>query len=172
MSNHEWDLITGRELQSWQAVSESYQEQIPSIVTFPDEEHYVAFGFNGAVQFKDAANDEVMETNLDYLEGIAAAVSPDGKLFAVASYLGYARVWDTATWHEGETLRGFLNGVNSVVFSPDSQRLAIGGSNPDDAVKLWDVNSWQDVFTLEGAGSLFVDLRFFTRRQRHRRPEQ
>ena len=153
-SNHEWDLITGRELQSWRAVPE-IQDQIPPIVAFPDGAHYVAFGFNGAVQFKDAANDEVMEANLDYLEGIAAAVSPDGKFFAVASYLGYARVWDTATWHEEETLRGYLNGVNSVAFSPDSQRLAIGGSNPDDAVTLCDVNSWQDVFTLEGAGSLF-----------------
>ena len=48
----------------------------------------------------------------------------------------------------------------SVVFSPAGQRLATGGSNPDDAVKLWDVDSWQDVFTLEGTGSLFRSTAF------------
>jgi len=74
---------------------------------------------------------------------------------AIASALGYARVWDTASWREEATLRGFLNAVVSVTFSLDGQRLATGGSNPDDAVKLWDVDSWQEVLTLEGAGSLF-----------------
>jgi WD40 repeat protein len=69
--------------------------------------------------------------------------------------LGYARVWRTATWREEATLRGFLNAVVSVGFSPDGKRLATGGSNPDDTVKLWDVDSWQEVLTLEGTGSLF-----------------
>jgi WD40 repeat protein len=74
--------------------------------------------------------------------------------------LGYARVWGTKTWREEATLRGFLNAVFSVAFSPDGTRLATGGSNPDDAVKLWDVDSWQEVLTLEGAGSLFVSTAF------------
>ena len=151
-SNHEWDLASGRELQSWRAVSD-----VGNIVAFPDEKHYVEFGFNGAVQFKNAANDEVVETNLDFLEGSAAAVSPNGKLFAVASYLGYARVWNTSTWRETATLGGYLNGQPSVVFSPDGQRLATGGYI---SVRLWDVNSWQDVITLRGAGFLFERFAF------------
>jgi len=47
-----------------------------------------------------------------------------------------------------------------VIFSPDGKRLATGGSNPDDAVKLWDVDSWQEVLTLEGAGSQFSPTAF------------
>ena len=65
---------------------------------------------------------------------------------------GFCPGMGTATWREEATLRGFLNAVNSVVFSPDGQRLATGGSNPDDAVKLWDVDSWQELLTLEGTG--------------------
>ena len=150
-SYHEWDLTTGRELESW-------PETIPDdkyIAASQDGELNVEFGYNSTVHLKDAANDEDLETNLDFLESVGAAVSPDGKFFSVATHLGYARVWDTATWHEEVTLTGFLNGLNSVVFSPDGQRLATGGGNSFDAVKLWDVASWQDLFTLEGEGSLF-----------------
>jgi WD40 repeat protein/serine/threonine protein kinase len=150
-SYHEWDLPTGRELQSW-------REAVPNskyIAADPYGDLNVEIGFEGAVHLKDAAHDEDLETNLDYLEGVGAAVSPDGKFLSVATHLGYARVWDTATWHEEATLSGFLNAVCSVAFSPDGQRLATGGANPDDAVKLWDVASWQDLFTLDGEGSLF-----------------
>ena len=74
--------------------------------------------------------------------------------------MGYARVWQTATWREAATLRGFLNAVNSVAFSPDNQRLATGASTPKDTVKLWDVDSWQELLTLEGAGSQFSTTAF------------
>ncbi len=74
--------------------------------------------------------------------------------------MGYARVWDTATWREEATLRGFLNAVCSVVFSPDGKRLATGGTNPDDTVKLWDVATWQELLTLKGVGSQFSPTAF------------
>jgi WD40 repeat protein len=74
--------------------------------------------------------------------------------------LGYARVWRTAIWRKEATLRGFLNAVDSVSFSPDGKRLATGGSNPDDAEKLWDVDSWQETLTLEGTGSSFDPTAF------------
>ena len=48
-----------------------------------------------------------------------------------------------------------------VPFSPDGQRLAAGGSNPDDGVKLWDVDSWQESLTLEGK-SAAVSSTFFS----------
>jgi MATE family multidrug resistance protein len=43
---------------------------------------------------------------LDVLELDVGSYSPDGKLFAVASSLGYARVWDATTWQPVATLRG------------------------------------------------------------------
>lgn len=93
---------------------------------------------------------------LDVLEGYGTvSFSPDGAHLAISSSLGYARVWDTATWREEATLRGFLNAVSSVAFSPDGSRLATTGANPEDAVRLWDVDSWQELITLQGEGTQF-----------------
>ena len=77
------------------------------------------------------------------------AFSPDGKFFAGASWGKLARLWETATQREVCTLRGFLEGVHSVGFSPDSKRLATG-SHGNEAVKLWDVESQQELLTLKG----------------------
>jgi WD40 repeat protein len=52
------------------------------------------------------------------------------------------------------TLHGFLQGMNSVAFSPDGKRLAIGGDG-NEAIKLWHVASLQELLTLEGQGSTF-----------------
>ena len=78
---------------------------------------------------------------------------------AVASDLGYARVWDTATWKLVATPGGFLNGAHAVSFSADGKRLAIASNNKE-AVKLWDTESWQEVFTLEGQGTGFQGAYF------------
>jgi len=93
------------------------------------------------------------------LESTAANFSPDGKLFAVASDLGYARVWNTATWQQIATLGGVLQGVNSASFSADGKRLVVA-SNGNEAVKLYDTESWQDVFTLGASGTGFKGAMF------------
>lgn len=83
-----------------------------------------------------------------------ARYSADGRYFAVARYLGYVRVWETATWHEVATLRGFRLGTHGASFSSDGQRLATAGGSIYDTVKLWDTESWQDVLTLSGLGAM------------------
>jgi WD40 repeat protein len=88
-----------------------------------------------------------------------ATFSPDGKLFAVASTLGFARVWETGTLREMATFRDFLLGVHSVAFSPDGKRLATG-SNGQEAIKLWDMKSHQELIALEGQGSIFHSSAF------------
>ena len=52
------------------------------------------------------------------------------------------------------TLRGFLLGVHSVAFSPDGQRLA-AGSDEAEAVKIWDMETLQELLTLPGRGRRF-----------------
>ena len=63
------------------------------------------------------------------------AFAPTGKLLVMGSLLGYARVWDTATWQETQVLKGHLNEVWALAFSPDGNTLVSSGK--DEAVKLW-----------------------------------
>jgi eukaryotic-like serine/threonine-protein kinase len=151
----EWDLEANREIQSWPPPAASWCFSLS-----PDERLWVEIGADGDISCRNLAGHSSTNLPIDVLEGYRAAFSADGEHFAVASALGYARVWRTATWREEATLRGFLNAVDSVAFSPDGKRLATGGSNPDDAVKLWDVDSWQETLTLEGTGSSFDPTAF------------
>jgi WD40 repeat protein len=92
--------------------------------------------------------------NFEIKEASGATFSPDGKLLAVASSQAFARIWDAATLHQLGDLRGFLQSVSSLAFSPDGQRL-VTGSDGKEAIKLWDVESHEEVLTLEGQGSGF-----------------
>ncbi|MEJ2701441.1 MAG: protein kinase [Sedimentisphaerales bacterium] len=82
----------------------------------------------------------------------ALAVSPDGKLVACATGGGRVRLFDSATGELIDTVQGQLNAVSAVAFSPDGRRLisAFGGR---EAVKLWDVDTGQELLTLGGLGS-------------------
>jgi WD40 repeat protein len=151
----EWDLEANREIQSWPATP-----YFRGFGVSPDGGLGIEVVSQGEISCRNLTAHSNTNLPLDALEGWMTAFSADGKRCAVPSSLGFARVWNTATWREEATLTGFLNGVDSAAFSTDGQRLAIGGSNPDDAVKLWDVDSWQELLTLEGAGSGFFSTAF------------
>jgi WD40 repeat protein len=148
-SLHEWDLDSGREIHSWHVPANNW-----AIASSTDQRLCVVVCFGGDVLFEDLVGGGSVKRNLDAQEIWGGAFSPDGKLFAVASSMGYARVWETATWREVATLRGYLLGVHSVAFSGDGKRLATGSGN-EEALKLWNTESWQEVLTLEGQGSIF-----------------
>jgi WD40 repeat protein len=122
----------------------------------------VAIGYEGDVVTRNLADENTGTLPLDVLEASDTAFSPDGKFFAAASELSYARVWDAKTWKEVATLRGFLLGTHSVAFSPDGTRLVTGNGAGVEALKLWDTDSWQDVITLQGSGSVFYEPLFST----------
>jgi eukaryotic-like serine/threonine-protein kinase len=150
---HEWNLTTGLEIQSWQAPA-----SLSPIGVSPDERLCVAIGIRGGVVCRNLANESNPKVDLDVLEAFDPCFSPDGKLFAVGSGMGYARVWETATWREVATLHGVLLSVQSAAFSGDGKRLATGGGNA--ILKLWDTDNWQEVLTLEGQGSWFASTKF------------
>jgi WD40 repeat protein len=155
--NHlfEWDLVANREIQSWPA-----PRQDNSFGVSPDERLVVSAGWNGDFDFRDLPGQKSTTPRLDILEPFDVAFAPSGKLLVMGSLLGYARVWDTVTWQEVATLRGFRNACSSVAFSPDGNRIITGGGSEVEALKLWAVDSWQELFTLTTPGAGFRGVTF------------
>jgi WD40 repeat protein len=154
-SVHEWDLITWQETCLWQGAA--YQR--PCVAFSKDGRWSLVVGWDGASSLRDIVTGRQTNQQLDVREADNATLSPDGRFLAVASSLGYFRLWETDTLKKSMTGRGFLMGVHSVAFSPDGKRL-LTGSVASEAVKLWDVASCQELLTLEGQGSLFLPSAF------------
>ena len=75
--------------------------------------------------------------------------SLDGRWLAgIASDTANVKVWDASTGQETLTLKGRGDGVVSVCFSPDGQRVAAG--NKDGTVEVWDRAAGQELLTLRG----------------------
>ena len=125
----------------------------------PDARQLVAVGREqrlGVLNLVDGHLDTVA-TEVPGITGIA--FSPDGTCLAISSIDGSASLWNAAKWTRMDVLRGHLLGVHDLAFSPDSQRLATASAR-NEAIKIWDVASRQEVATLAGDGTLFNRVTF------------
>jgi WD40 repeat protein len=149
VNNHifdDWDLTTASKVQSWDAP--------PDILHFalsPDERHCVTMGYAGDVVLRDFTDKTTTKLNLDIRKSHDGNYSPDGRLVAVPSSLGFARIWDAATWKEVKTLGGFFSSVWGAAFLPDGSRLAVVAGDRE-AMRLYDTSTWLETLTLEGEG--------------------
>jgi WD40 repeat protein len=151
----EWDLGANREIQSWAA-----PVGFPTSGLSPDEQVVVTFGPEGDAQVRNLAQQSSARQRLGLQNVEGMAFAPSGTLLAVTSILGYARVWEPGSWREVATLKGFLNAVDDVTFSPDGTRLATAAARDAEALKLWSVDGWQDVMTLRANGHRFGSVHF------------
>jgi WD40 repeat protein len=152
---HEWDLTTFKESHSWIAFSAGD----PAWALSHDGRWFLAVSQRAETLLRDLDTGAMIRWTLPLEEAADVAFSPDGRFVAGVSKRGYVRLWEKEQWRQLATLRGFMLGLHSVVFSPNSKRLAIGSGGPE-AVKLWDLESPQELLTLPGAGSMFYPLAF------------
>ncbi len=87
------------------------------------------------------------------------AFSPDGRLLAAANIQGVVKVWEMPGLHELKEFRAHPQALLALAFSPGSRRLATAGQGAE-AVKLWDVATWQELITLERPGEQLEQLAF------------
>jgi WD40 repeat protein len=142
----EWDLRTASEIQSWSAswlfaTSLSPDESL-MIGTSPDSHQLVVRNLAGRKNLQFDPGDRLQARS---------TFSPDGSRLVISSHFGSVQVWDASRWRAMTRLRGFLLAPYAMAFSSDGKRLAIGGFG-EQVLRLWDAESWQELFTLESQG--------------------
>jgi WD40 repeat protein len=156
-SLHEWNLETGNEtlLGAGGKASWAYATGLS-----PDQRWCVSVGINGDSKLYDRSTGAQKDLALNLAQVPGIAFSPDGRLLAVVSWLGVGKLLGVADHSQPfRTFRGFLLGMNSVAFSPDSSRI-VAGSGGIEALKLWDTTSLQELLTLEAEGSSYFHTAF------------
>ncbi|MCS7090388.1 MAG: serine/threonine-protein kinase [Limisphaera sp.] len=151
-----WDCNTLEASSAWQGARLSRLGQFP---VFTDGIWLVTMEAENSVCMRnvDTGTEEMIPTPLP--EITALTVSPDARWLAMVSLQGSGVLWDRRERVHSAVFHGFLQGAHSVAFSPDGRRVVIG-SNGNEAVKLWDAESLQELLTLAGSGSIFVSTAF------------
>ena len=179
------EVSIGPKLVTFHAVGIS-PYQITAIQAHADDVYSVAFspdgtilasggseGWNedGTVKLWDVATKQNTATFVGHTDDVTSvAFSPDGTTLASGSGDNTVKVWDVATKQNIATLKGHTDAVTSVAFSPDGTTLASGGISGDTSgglfdfgdgeVKLWDVETKQNIATLEGHESPVISVSF------------
>jgi WD40 repeat protein len=150
----ELSLSTGRETQVWQAAGKV------NAWAASDDEHLLAvFSIDGSGILRNRSANSQINPGVNLEQASAVNFSTDGKQFAVVSWIGTGKVWSLDPLRELGTLRGFLQGLHSVAFSPQNDRLA-AGSGGKEALKLYDTANYMELITLEAEGSNYHDTEF------------
>jgi WD40 repeat protein/serine/threonine protein kinase len=135
---------------------QGHSGRISNVTVSPDGRSFATASCDGTAKIWDMATGQVLFTlGRGEASMAGAAFSPDGRMLAT-SYGGYGKqqpsttgviaLWDTSTGQELFTLRGHIDRVNSVAFSPDGKKLAavsggysMGGNPLPGELRIWDL---------------------------------
>src|SRR5262249_40668818 len=110
------------------------------VVAFSPDGEQLATGNKGEVKVWDWRNARLSRALPGHAERtINLTFSPDGKLFASASWSGNVMVWDSKTGALLLTLSGHAHPVSSLAFSPDGQLLV--SASFDRRLIVWDTRT-------------------------------
>ncbi len=77
----------------------------------------------------------------------AVAISPDGKLLAVAGLPNNVVIISLETYQPVANLVSDYEYIFNLVFSPDGKTLLVAYERPGNVIKLWDTAAWQETST-------------------------
>ena len=134
-----WDVATGGSA-GWNA-GQDPRDVVMSLAADATG-HVVAAGLRGgAVEVADASTGErIAELSSPGGEDLAIrplSFSPDGRWLAGGAESGRVVVWDTATWEGWAWVAVQGGGVDSLVFTPDSGAVVVGGAG---TASIWAID--------------------------------
>lgn len=77
----------------------------------------------------------------------ALAISPDGRLLAIAGLQNNVVIFDLETYKLVTNVISDYECICNLVFSPDGKTLVVGYERPGNVIKLWDTATWLETST-------------------------
>ncbi|MBD2772519.1 WD40 repeat domain-containing protein [Iningainema tapete] len=106
--------------------------------------------------YKQIEEIKIPECFSSSLKGVVGS-SPDGKKIVCTTYDGTVRLWERTTSRKLKNLKGDLDWVGDVRFSPDGKTIASGSMSD---VKLWDRTTGEEIKTFKGHLSEVSSINF------------
>jgi sugar lactone lactonase YvrE len=130
----------------------------PNGIAFSPDNRLLAAGDSNGLHIWNVDGFGEVTSNSNAQDIQCLAFSPDGKTLA-GGIGGTVKLFDAGTLNEIGTMP--LGGtVYALAFSPDGKTLAAGGSSSGSDIKLWDVQTKQELKTLSGHSNIVESLAF------------
>ncbi|MGH7170492.1 MAG: WD40 repeat domain-containing protein [Gemmataceae bacterium] len=142
-----WDAANGQR----GACLTSRNQCVQGIAFTPDGRRLIACGEAGIAEVwktKKGILERSIRVEPEQMPLYAVAVSPAGRLLALAGLDGRIRLYDLATGQLRHILEGHADAVYSLAFSPDGGRLVSG--SVDQTVRCWQVATGEQYACLDG----------------------
>jgi WD40 repeat protein/serine/threonine protein kinase len=139
-----WDTVSGQCL----LILSEHNSTVGQVAFSADNQKFATVCFDRTVRVWDAtpAHGDITFKGPRYVEQFA--ISPDGQRVATVDRGRYASVWDTASGRMILKVGDWLSSPWSVTFSPDGQRIAIGGNQ---FIRIFDAATGEEVSGFDSA---------------------
>lgn len=123
---------------------------VDAIAFSRDGQYFVTGGWNGTLGVWNVTGERLIDLPQGSHYVQAVAVSPTARQIAIGSNdkTGYVRLWDLETRQPLREFQGHTDGITSVTFSRDGQRLLT--TSYDNTARLWNVATGELVRSYEG----------------------